>query len=165
MADEDEVTLFGKLKSKLIDTKQKWAEDGRLLTGHTAAPTERLPPAAYAPETSARVYDEMLALARRILAAGHAVVLDAVFLRPDERQAAASVATGAGVPFRGAWLRGETPMLAQRLAARAGDASDAGPATLDEQLSHDPGQIDWTILDAADLGAAAARLAPQAAEN
>jgi len=130
-----------------------------------AAPTERLPPAAYAPETSARVYDEMLALARRILAAGHAVVLDAVFLRPDERQAAASVATGAGVPFRGAWLRGETPMLARRLAARAGDASDAGPATLDEQLSHDPGQIDWTILDAADLGAAAARLAPQAAEN
>ncbi len=43
MAD-DEVTLSGKLKSKLIDSKQKWAEDGRLLTGKTAAPSERLPP-------------------------------------------------------------------------------------------------------------------------
>ena len=28
MADDD-VTLFGKLKNKLIDSKQKWAEDGR----------------------------------------------------------------------------------------------------------------------------------------
>ncbi len=44
MAGEDDVTLFGKLKSKLIETKQKWAEDGRLLTGHDAAPGERLPP-------------------------------------------------------------------------------------------------------------------------
>src|SRR5437660_2087480 len=43
MADDD-VTLFGKLKSKLIDSKQKWAEDGRLLTGKTAAHSQRLPP-------------------------------------------------------------------------------------------------------------------------
>src|SRR5512146_3248821 len=43
MADDD-VTLFGRLKSKLIDTKQKWAEDGRLLTGETALPGQRLPP-------------------------------------------------------------------------------------------------------------------------
>ena len=43
MADDD-VTLSGKLKTKLIDSKQKWAEDGRLLTGKTAAPSERLPP-------------------------------------------------------------------------------------------------------------------------
>ena len=35
---DDDVTLFGKLKNKLIDSKQKWAEDGRLLTGKTAAP-------------------------------------------------------------------------------------------------------------------------------
>jgi DMSO/TMAO reductase YedYZ molybdopterin-dependent catalytic subunit len=41
---DDDVTLFGKLKSKLIDAKQKWAEDGRLLTGQAAAPTQRLPP-------------------------------------------------------------------------------------------------------------------------
>lgn len=129
------------------------------------SPTARLPPAAYGPETSARVYGEMLALARRALAAGHAVVLDAVFLRPDERQAAAKAAAAAGVTFQGAWLQGQAPMLAERLAARAGDASDAGPDTLAEQLTHDPGPIDWSILDAGDLGAAAARLAPQAPEN
>ncbi|MDR3523224.1 MAG: sulfite oxidase-like oxidoreductase [Acetobacteraceae bacterium] len=31
-------------KDKLIDTKQAWAKAGRLLTGTTAAPTQRLPP-------------------------------------------------------------------------------------------------------------------------
>ena len=40
----DDVTLFGKLKNKLIDSKQKWAESGRLLTGKTAAHAQRLPP-------------------------------------------------------------------------------------------------------------------------
>ena len=40
----DDVTLFGKLKNKLIDSKQKWAESGRLLTGKTAAHSQRLPP-------------------------------------------------------------------------------------------------------------------------
>src|SRR5690242_20945952 len=50
MSDED-VTLFGRLKSKLIDSKQKWAEDGRLLTGKTAARTERLPPGQRKVET------------------------------------------------------------------------------------------------------------------
>jgi aminoglycoside phosphotransferase family enzyme/predicted kinase len=130
-----------------------------------AQPTERLPPAAYAPETSARVYGEMLGLARRVLAAGRAVVLDAVFLRLEERQAAAEVARAAGVPFQGAWLQGPAPMLAERLAARVGDASDAGPATLEEQLLHDPGPIDWAVLGAGELGAAAARLAPASPEN
>ena len=49
MADDEDVTLSGKLKGKLIDSKQKWAADGRLLTGQrlrgtTAPPSERLPP-------------------------------------------------------------------------------------------------------------------------
>src|SRR5260370_17309171 len=48
---DDDVTLFGKLKNKLIDSKQKWAEDGRLLTGKTAAHTQRLPPGQRRVET------------------------------------------------------------------------------------------------------------------
>jgi DMSO/TMAO reductase YedYZ molybdopterin-dependent catalytic subunit len=43
MADDDGIT--GKVKDKLVETKQKWAAEGRLLTGHTGDPTrERLPP-------------------------------------------------------------------------------------------------------------------------
>lgn len=44
MADDDKPTLIGQIKDKLIGTKQKWAEEGRLLTGETASPAQRLPP-------------------------------------------------------------------------------------------------------------------------
>jgi hypothetical protein len=119
------------------------------------APTDRLPPEAYGPGTSERVYGEMFALARRGLAAGRSVVLDAVFLEPAERAAASGVAGEAFVPFQGVWLEGDAAELRQRLAARAGDASDAGPAVLDEQLARDPGPIGWLRLAAGDLEAAA----------
>ncbi len=42
---EDDVTLTGAIKEKLIEAKQAWARDGRLLTGTTADPLrDRLPP-------------------------------------------------------------------------------------------------------------------------
>jgi DMSO/TMAO reductase YedYZ molybdopterin-dependent catalytic subunit len=44
-SDDDGIELTGKLREKLIETKQEWARDGRLLTGETADPTrDRLPP-------------------------------------------------------------------------------------------------------------------------
>ncbi len=43
MPDDD--TVPGKVKQKLVETKQKWAAEGRLLTGTTADPAQqRLPP-------------------------------------------------------------------------------------------------------------------------
>jgi len=123
-----------------------------------AAPTERLPAAAYGAGASERVYAEMLAVARRALAAGRSVVLDAVFLKPGERAAAKSLAGEAFVIFQGAWLEGQPAELRRRLDARAGDASDAGVAVLDEQLARDPGPIDWLRLGADDLESAAARM-------
>jgi hypothetical protein len=122
------------------------------------APTERLPDQTYDEATSERVYDEMASIGRRVLAAGRAVVLDAVFLKPEERQAAAELAAATGVPFHGFWLEGPRDELRRRLAARGADASDAGPEVLDEQLARDPGPIDWRKLDAADLHGAAGRI-------
>jgi len=40
----EESTIFGKIKDKLIGKKQEWAEQGRGLTGETAAHSQRLPP-------------------------------------------------------------------------------------------------------------------------
>ena len=128
-------------------------------------PLERLPQEAYTPRANAEVYDEMQRLGRRILAAGRSVVLDAVFLRPEERTAAGAVAQESSVPFRGVWLEGAPDQLRERLAARRGDASDAGPAVLDEQLGRDPGPIAWQKLDAADPDKAATHLTPVAPKN
>lgn len=41
---EDDVPLFGKIKDKLVETKEKWAREGRALTGHAAPEHNRLPP-------------------------------------------------------------------------------------------------------------------------
>jgi DMSO/TMAO reductase YedYZ molybdopterin-dependent catalytic subunit len=42
---EDDVEISGKVRDKLIERKQDWARDGRLLTGTTADPDrDRLPP-------------------------------------------------------------------------------------------------------------------------
>ena len=45
MTDNDDIPLDGAIKDKLIEVKQGWARDGRLLTGTTADPDQdRLPP-------------------------------------------------------------------------------------------------------------------------
>ena len=107
------------------------------------APSERLPAEAYSAEQSVRVYGQMLREAELILAAGRAVVLDAVFLRPEERAAAEDLARRAGVPFDGVWLQASPQVMAARIEARVGDASDAHRRVLDEQLARDPGPITW----------------------
>ena len=71
--------------------------------------TERLPAEAYTAEAGARVYASLNAKAKRIIAAGHSAVIDAVFARPDERAAAAAISDR----FHGLFL---TADLATRVA-------------------------------------------------
>ncbi len=110
-------------------------------------PLERLPPAAYAEAESARVYAQLVHEARLALRAGRAVVLDAVFLKPAERAAAAALARETGVAFAGEWLSAPPATLRARVAARRGDASDADVAVLERQLALDPGPMEhrWTV--------------------
>ncbi|MBX3480054.1 MAG: AAA family ATPase [Caulobacter sp.] len=110
-------------------------------------PLDRLPAQAYAPEVSPRVYGEMFDNAGALLAAGRAVILDAVFLKPEERAAAARVAAAAGVPFEGLWLEAPQPLLEQRINHRTGDASDADVAVLHGQLTRDLGEMTWRRVD------------------
>ncbi|HEX3916976.1 MAG TPA: AAA family ATPase [Caulobacteraceae bacterium] len=121
-------------------------------------PLDQLGPEAYTPQMRQQAYDVMFALAARVLKAGRSVVLDAVFQRPEERNPAAGLALELSVPFRGVWLEGPSAELRQRLAARTGDASDAGAAALDDQLARDTGAIAWQRFDARDLDAAAAAI-------
>jgi aminoglycoside phosphotransferase family enzyme/predicted kinase len=117
-------------------------------------PEQRLPPDAYAPEESRAVHAEIFAAARRALAAGQAVVLDAVFLDPANRAEAEACAGGAR--FDGLWLEAPLPLLAERVAARKGDASDATVEVLQRAAAADPGTLSWHRLDAADAPEAAA---------
>ncbi len=108
----------------------------------------QLPEEAYRPEVSARVYAELLAKARRALAAGQAVILDAVYSKPEGRDELEALARRVGVAFTGLWLDAPRDVLLTRAAARRADASDATPAVVARQLAEDPGVITWHRLDA-----------------
>ncbi len=114
---------------------------------------------AYSAEAMQGAYLRMLDEARRALAAGRSVILDATFLSPATRAAAANAAKAAGVPFTGVWLSAPAGVLEARVGARHGDASDATVAVLKDQLARGPGQLDWPTYDATDLEAAAVLVA------
>lgn len=116
------------------------------------APEQRLPPEAYAEAVSRTVHAEVFAMAGAALAAGQAVVLDAVFLDPAQRAAAEQVAREAGLAFDGFWLEAPIGVLRARITGRSGDASDATEAVLLRAAAVDPGPITWHRL-AADDGA------------
>ncbi len=120
----------------------------------------RLPSDAYTARASDKVYAELLVHARTALAAGRAVVADAVYAKAGERTAIEALATDLGVPFMGLWLEASENVLLQRVTQRTGDASDATASVVRAQHDYDLGGITWARLDAsADLEqvAAAAR--------
>lgn len=97
------------------------------------APEERLPPEAYARGQSAPVYAAMEQMGGEALAAGQAVLLDAVYAQARERAAAARIAERAGVAFTGLWLDAPLAVRVARVAARTADASDADAAIAEAQ--------------------------------
>ncbi|MHA7063003.1 bifunctional aminoglycoside phosphotransferase/ATP-binding protein [Azospirillum argentinense] len=110
--------------------------------------TERLPAEAYTPAVTERVYAGLLERARTALAAGHAVVLDAVHARPEERAAAAALAAEAGVRFDGIWLDAPLDTRIARIAGRRGDASDATAEVAERQTVYDLGPLEWLRTNA-----------------
>lgn len=104
---------------------------------------ERMPAGSYTQEASAKVYAAVLERAGQALRAGHSVVLDAVFARPQERQAAEDLAKKTGVPFDGLWLDVPKEVAQARVAARKGDASDATATVIERQFEYDLGEITW----------------------
>lgn len=115
---------------------------------HGLAPEETLPKKAYRREVSARVYAEVRERAARVLRQDHAAIADAVHDLPEGRAAVAAVADDCGVPFQGYWLQASEAVLATRIEARHGDASDADIAVMRQQLRNGAGDMEWTVLDA-----------------
>ena len=109
---------------------------------------DRLPDEAYQPATTARVYARIADGAAAVLAAGHSVVADAVYARPDEREAIEAVARSRNLPFVGLWLEAPRETLLARTGRRTRDASDATLEVVKRQLGYDLGRMTWRRLDA-----------------
>jgi predicted kinase len=110
-------------------------------------PETRLPETAYTEAITREVYRGMLKDAEMAIAAGHSVILDAVFARPEQRDSVAELAANLDVPFDGFWLEADAETLRHRVETRKNNASDATVAVLDRQMTRDPGPISWHRLD------------------
>jgi hypothetical protein len=111
--------------------------------------TQRLERQHYRIGTAQRVYSIVEDKARRALATGEAVIVDAVFAKQEERAAVEAIAREAGCAFVGLWLTAPSDLLIARVESRRGDASDADRRVVREQLSYELGIIAWTHVDAA----------------
>jgi aminoglycoside phosphotransferase family enzyme/predicted kinase len=108
----------------------------------------------YSPGMTQRVYQDVVARAGTALRAGQSVIADAVFAQADHREAIERTARDAGVPFIGLWIDGSREVLAQRIAHRSADASDATADVLEAQLRAGAGAVAWRRLDGGGSGAA-----------
>lgn len=91
----------------------------------------------YAPLETERTYAGLAEMARRVIAAGYPVVVDAAFLTRRHRDALRELAGEMGIPFAIASCTAPESLLRERLARRASERdgpSEAGPSVLDLQL-------------------------------
>jgi hypothetical protein len=86
--------------------------------------------------------------ARRALAAGQGVILDAVYAKSHERRAAAHLAAELAIPFIGLWLEAPLATRLARIGRRSGDASDADVAIAARQSAEKLAEPGWMSLEA-----------------
>jgi len=110
--------------------------------------SDRLSKDHYTVALSDAVYARLYDKAERALKAGHAVIVDAVSVKPEERDRIEAIARKAGVRFSGLWLEAPVETQIARVAARRGDASDSDAHVVCEQAERDAGQITWSRIDA-----------------
>ncbi len=100
----------------------------------TGSPTDG---GIYTPDASFRTYDRLRELAAMILGCGYDVLVDATFLRRDQRRVFRELAAAKGAGFALLVMEAPIEVLRKRVASRqatGADASEAGLAVLERQL-------------------------------
>jgi predicted kinase len=96
----------------------------------------------YSRQSSDLIYHHLLELAQRILRSGHNVILDATFLRHNDREIAEKIARAAGSEFCILNCEAPSELLKQRIRTRQvqrTDPSDADETVLELQMNaHEP---------------------------
>ena len=85
----------------------------------------------YSPEATLQTYQRLLELAQAVLESGRGVVLDATYLKIQQRQAAWQLAQNQGISFHILHMECNDQILRQRLLTRAQQGDDVSEATLD----------------------------------
>ena len=117
-------------------------ERKRLFGEQQAQNAGQLAAGIYDQDASVATYKRLHALAATILRAGFPVVLDATYLKAEQRQAAAAVANETGGPFLVLDCHAPEAVIASWLEQRQAENSDPSDATLEvvkaQQASREP---------------------------
>lgn len=106
------------------------------LAAHEASGSD-LHTGLYSPQSHTDTYRHLQTRARQLLRDGWTVLVDAAFLRRTERQAFADIAVAQRCPFHILAPQAPLEVLRERIRqrqARGGDASEATPAVLEQQI-------------------------------
>lgn len=114
-----------------------------------APQNQRLGQSAYDPSASLLVYERLLDFAATALRAGHSVIADAVFGDDVERKRIEALARDIGVKMHALWLSAPRDVLAERIASRRDDASDADLRVLELQIANVSIPEHWSKISSA----------------
>jgi uncharacterized protein len=89
----------------------------------------------YSEQASIRTYHHLQGVARSLIESGYSVIVDAAFLKHEQRRAFQQLAASLSVPFRIIHVSASHESLRQRIVARTNDVSDADLAVLEHQIS------------------------------
>ena len=99
----------------------------------------------YSAQASQQTYEKLIELCSQIIAAGFSVIVDAAFLKQQQRQPFQLLAESLGVRYHILEVTATPDTLRQRILARKHDVSDADLAVLEHQLSN------WQALHVGEL--------------
>lgn len=109
---------------------------------------ERLESNAYTQDMNHQVFETLRVLARKALASGHSVIVDAVCAQADEREAFEAIALGVECHFAGVWLDAPLDVRLERIGNRRNDPSDADARVVRLQEDYDLFDVEWPRVDA-----------------
>lgn len=96
--------------------------------GPLESSSARVAEGIYGPEATQRTYARLEQLARDSLAAGFPTIVDAAFLRRDERERFAALARAMGCPYALLHCEAPLPVLRERVRAHQAEGKDASEA-------------------------------------
>jgi len=111
-------------------------ERKRLFDDISNSATNEINTSIYSAQTSQQTYSKLVELAEQVITAGYSVIVDATFLKYEQREMFKLLAERIDVPYIILQLTASVEVLKQRIIERKDDVSDADIAVLDHQLSN-----------------------------
>ena len=110
-------------------------------TGSTDSTSGDVDSGIYTKEASRQTYEKLIEITSKIIRAGYSVIVDAAFLKHEQREPFQNLAKTLEVPYVILEVTAPAEILRQRITRRKNDVSDADLAVLEHQLEH------WKALD------------------